>query len=107
MYQSFFADDLAGIVAGQLGIKYSSQCLDLEKRLKIFIDNLEYYSYLTDQPINYNKTEVLFTARAIGHLKFDVHFNYTSKEKICWVSKYKYLGYVIYSKLGGVSLLNL
>ncbi|CAF2948356.1 unnamed protein product [Rotaria sp. Silwood2] len=95
-----FADDLAVIVAGQLGIKYSYQCLDLEKRIKVFIDHLEYYSYLTDQPINTNKTQALFTARAIGHPKFDIHFNSGSKEKINWVPEYKYLGYLISSKLG-------
>ncbi|CAF1246698.1 unnamed protein product [Rotaria sordida] len=63
----FFADDLAGIMAGQLGIKYSSQCLDLEKRVKVFLGQLEYYSCLTDQPINFNKTEAMFTVRAIGN----------------------------------------
>jgi hypothetical protein len=67
----FFADDLAAIVAGQMGVKYSSQCLDLEKRTKNFLDNLEYYSCLTDQPINTNKTEALFSARAIGYPKFN------------------------------------
>ncbi|CAF1218164.1 unnamed protein product [Adineta steineri] len=96
----FFADDLAGIISGQLGIKYSAQCLDLEKRLKVFLDHLEYYSCLTDQPINTNKTEALFSARAIGFPKFNLHFNYGSKEKINWVPEYKYLGYVISSKLG-------
>jgi hypothetical protein len=95
-----FADDLAGIVAGQLGIKYTAQCLDLEKRIKVFLDQLEYYSCLTDQPINTNKTEAVFSARAIGFPKFDIHFNYGMKEKIKWVPEYKYLGYLISSKLG-------
>ncbi|CAM4839407.1 unnamed protein product, partial [Rotaria magnacalcarata] len=102
-----FADDLAVIVADQLGIKYSYQCLDLEKRIKIFIDHLEYYSYLTDQPINTNKTQALFTARAIGHPKFDIHFNSGSKEKINWVPEYKYLGYLISSRLGWDKFLKL
>ncbi|CAF4934080.1 unnamed protein product, partial [Rotaria magnacalcarata] len=62
-----------------------------EKRIKIFIDHLEYYSYLTDQPINTYKTQALSTARAIGHPKFDIHFNSGSKEKINWVPEYKYL----------------
>ncbi|CAF4217699.1 unnamed protein product [Rotaria socialis] len=96
----FFADDLAGILAGQLGIKYSSQCLDLEKRIKTFLDCLEYYSCLTDQPINLNKTEAMFTARAIGLPSFDIHFSHGKKESINWVSEYKYLGYIISSKLG-------
>ncbi|CAF4586909.1 unnamed protein product, partial [Rotaria socialis] len=43
----FFADDLAAILAGQIGIKYSKQCLDLEKKLKLFVDQLEYYCLLT------------------------------------------------------------
>ncbi|CAF4194111.1 unnamed protein product, partial [Rotaria magnacalcarata] len=102
-----FADDLAVIVADQLGIKYSYQCLDLEKRIKIFIDHLEYYSYLTDQPINTNKTQALFTARAIGHPKIDIHFNSGSKEKINWVPEYKYLGYLISSRLGWDKFLKL
>ncbi|CAF2055984.1 unnamed protein product, partial [Rotaria magnacalcarata] len=71
-----------------------------KKRIKIFIDHLEYYLYLTDQPINTNKAQALFTARAIGHPKFDIHFNSGSKEKINWVPEYKYLGYLISSKLG-------
>jgi hypothetical protein len=74
--------------------------LDLEKRLKVFIHHLQYYSCLTDQPINTNKTEALFTARAIGHPKFDIHFNSGSKEKINWVAEFKYLGYLISSKIG-------
>ena len=103
----FFADDLAGILAGQLGIKYSSQCLDLEKRIKSFIDNLEYYSCLTDQPINLSKTEAMFSARAIGHPNFDIHFSYGINESIKWVSEYNYLGYLISSKLGWGKFLKL
>jgi hypothetical protein len=41
-----------------------------------------------------------FSARAIGYPKFDIHFNYGTKEKINWVPKYKYLGYLISAKLG-------
>lgn len=96
----FFADDLAGIMAGQIGIKYSSQCLDLEKRVKIFIDQLEYYSWLTDQPINFNKTEAMFSARAIGSPNFIIRFSNETKETIKWVPDYKYLGYLISAKLG-------
>ncbi|CAF1573779.1 unnamed protein product [Rotaria magnacalcarata] len=91
----FFADDLAGILAGQLGIKYSSQCLDLEKRIETFLDCLEYYSCLTDQPINLNRTETMFSARAIGLPNFDIHFSHGTKESINLISEYKYLGYII------------
>jgi hypothetical protein len=65
--------------------------------------HLEYYScLLTDQPININKTEALFTARAaIGNPKFDIFVLIpVLKQKINWVSEYKYLGYIISSKLG-------
>ncbi|CAF1394723.1 unnamed protein product [Adineta steineri] len=78
----FLANGLAGIVVGQLGIKYSSQSLDFEKRLKVFLNHLEYYSCLTDQPINTNKTEALFNASVIRSPKFNRHFNYGCKEKI-------------------------
>ncbi|CAF3368748.1 unnamed protein product, partial [Rotaria socialis] len=96
----FFADDLAGIMAGQLGINYSSQCLDLEKRIKVFLDNLDYYSCLTDQPINFNKTKAMFSARAIGHPKFVINFRQDTMDIIEWTSEYKYLGYIISPKLG-------
>ena len=87
-------------MAGQLGINYSSQCLDLEKRIKVFLDHLEYYSCLTDQPIDLNKTEAMFSARAIGHPNFVIHFCQGTKGIIKWVSEYKYLGYLISLKLG-------
>ena len=32
------ADDLAAIVAGQIGMKFATQCLDLENQTKIIID---------------------------------------------------------------------
>ncbi|CAF4950058.1 unnamed protein product [Rotaria socialis] len=62
-----FADDLAAIMAGGIGLKYSLQCLELEKKLSSFFKDLEYYCTLTAQPINYNKTQALFSARAIGY----------------------------------------
>jgi hypothetical protein len=101
----FYADDLAAIVAGQIGIKYTAQCIDLEKRTKVFLDHLEYYSCLSDQPININKTEAVYSARAVGLPKFDIHFIHGKKEKISWVPEYKYLGYIISSKLGWGKLL--
>ncbi|CAM2707792.1 unnamed protein product [Rotaria socialis] len=96
----FFADDLAEIMAGQLGINYSSQCLDLEKRIKVFLDNLDYYSCLSDQPINFNKTKAMFSARAIGHRKFFINFLQDTMNIIEWTSEYKYLSYIISPKLG-------
>jgi hypothetical protein len=96
----FFADNVAAILAGQLGIRYSDQCLDLEKRVKSFLDQLEFYSRLADQPLTRSKTEALFSARAISFLKFDIIFNCGDDEKIRWREEYKYLGYLISSKLG-------
>ncbi|CAF4371217.1 unnamed protein product, partial [Rotaria sp. Silwood2] len=60
----FFADDLAAVVAGQMGIRYTDQCIDLERRLHSFFVHLEYYSALAVQPINYSKTQVMWSARA-------------------------------------------
>ena len=95
----FFADDLAGIVAGQMGVKYTKQCLDLQKRVGNFLKDLDYYSCLTDQPINTDKTETLFSARAVGGPKFEVSYAHGG-EKIRWVSQFKYLGYLISPKMG-------
>lgn len=43
----------------QIDMKYTSQFLDLEKKLQLFFENLEYYSTLTSQPINFSKTKGL------------------------------------------------
>ena len=37
----FFADDLAAVIAGQIGILFTDQCLDLERRLHSFGEQLE------------------------------------------------------------------
>lgn len=61
----FFADDLVAFLAGQMGIRFTDQCIDLEYRLKTFFEQLEFYSILAVQPINYAKTEAMFSARAV------------------------------------------
>ena len=93
----FFADDLAAVLAGQMGIKYSKQCLDLEKKIKVFLDNLDYYCLLSVQPINYEKTEGLWSARAIGAAPFEIE---REENIIKWCKAFKYLGYWISPKLG-------
>jgi hypothetical protein len=55
----FFADDLAAILAGSISMKYTAQSLDLENKLQLFFENLEFYSTLTAQPINCSKTQGL------------------------------------------------
>jgi len=91
----FFADDLASIIAGQLGVRYTEQCIDLEKRIKSYVDHLEFYSCLSAQPINFSKTEALFSARAMGLPKFDISFNHEKDVMINWADNFKYLGYWI------------
>ena len=93
----FFADDLAAVIAGSIGMKFSSQCLDLERKLQLFFENLEYYSNLTIQPINYSKTEAVWSARAIGSPQIEIS---SDNHKIQWVKEFKYLGYRITPKLG-------
>ena len=100
-----FADDLVGVISGQIGLKFSDQCLDLEKRCKNFLDHLEYYSLLSDQPINLDKSVAMFSARAIGNPKFNIYFNDSPHSMIKWVSDFRYLGYIISSKLGWGKLL--
>ncbi|CAF4033153.1 unnamed protein product [Rotaria magnacalcarata] len=101
----FFADDVAAILSGQLGVRYTSQCIDLERRVKSFLDSLEYYSCLADQPLNRTKTQAMFSARAIGSPKFNIMFDSGDDESICLKSEYKYLGDIISSKLGWGKLL--
>ncbi|CAF4605186.1 unnamed protein product, partial [Rotaria magnacalcarata] len=84
-------------MAGGIGLKYSLQCLELEKKLSSFFEDLEYYCTLTAQPINYNKTQALFSARAIGYPDIALK---CGNNKIEWVKEIKYLGYVFTPKLG-------
>ncbi|CAF4754582.1 unnamed protein product, partial [Rotaria sp. Silwood2] len=92
-----FADGLAAVLAGSIGMKYSNQCIELERKLQLVFEHLEFYSALTVQSINYAKTEALWSARAIGNSKFEILFD---GNKIPWVNKFKYLGYWITPKLG-------
>ena len=91
----FFADDLAG----RVGVRYTDQCLDLANRLNTFFDQLEFYSILAVQPINYSETQAMWPARAIGYpnpmpdLRCGGHV-------IEWVRECKYLGYNLTTKLG-------
>jgi hypothetical protein len=96
----FFADDVAAILTGQLGVRYTDQCLDLKKRVKSFFDKLEVYSRLAGQPLNWSKTEAWFSARAVESPKFNIIFDCDGGEKINWKQEYKYLGYIISAKLG-------
>ncbi|CAF1524640.1 unnamed protein product [Didymodactylos carnosus] len=70
----FFADDLAAVVAGQIGIRFTDQCTDLERRLHSFFERLEFPNPMPE-------------------LK-------CGNETIGWVAIFKYLGYWITTKLG-------
>ncbi|CAF1291516.1 unnamed protein product [Adineta ricciae] len=41
-----FVDDLATVFADRIGKQFSTQCLDLERRIKLFCDELEFYCLL-------------------------------------------------------------
>jgi hypothetical protein len=92
-----FSDDLAAILAGSIGMKYSFQCLNLEKKLKLFFDQLEFYSVLTVQPLNYDKTQAIFSSRAVGLPKFNLR---CGEQPISWTKQFKYLGYYVTPKIG-------
>ena len=96
---SFFADDLAAVMAGQIGMNFTVQCLDVEKRLQSFFDALEFYAILSVQPINYDKTKILFSARAVAPPKKMPVLTCGGNE-IGWIKEYKYLGYWISQKIG-------
>ena len=94
----FFADDLAVIIAREYGHEfYFAVSRFREKKLQLFFENLEYYSNLTIQPINYSKTEAVWSATAIGSSKIEIS---SVDNKIQWVKEFKYLGYWITPKIG-------
>ncbi len=100
----FFADDLAVVIGGRIGVNYTLQCLDVERKLKQLFDNLEYYTVLAVQPINYNKTVWMWSARAVTLPKFDVYFG---GNKVNRVNIFRYLGYHLTSKLGWGNMLSI
>ncbi|CAF1614345.1 unnamed protein product [Didymodactylos carnosus] len=57
----FFADDLAAVIAGRIGIRFTDQCIDLERRLHRFFEYFKFYAILAVQPINYSKTKAMFS----------------------------------------------
>ena len=95
----FFADDLAAVLAGQMGIRYTDQCIDLERRLHSFLGQLEAYSILAGQPLNYPKTQAMFSARAILYPNPLPDLK-CGDQTIEWVPAFKYLGYSLTTKLG-------
>ncbi|CAM4757246.1 unnamed protein product [Rotaria magnacalcarata] len=64
---SFFADDLAAVLDGQIGIRFKDQCIDLERRLHTLFEQLEFYAILVVQPIDYSKTQAMFSTRAVSY----------------------------------------
>ena len=95
----FFADDLAAVLAGRIGIRFTDQCLDLERRLHVFFTQLEFYSLLAVQPINYSKTQTMFSARSVCYPNPMPQLR-CGDQTIEWTSSFKYLGYWITTKMG-------
>ena len=95
----FFADDLAAVLAGQISTSFTNQCVDLERRLQTFLEQLEFYAVLAVQPINYVKTQALFSARAVSYPNPMPQLN-CGDHSLEWVSAFKYLGYWLTLKLG-------
>lgn len=102
--RSLFVDDLAVVLARRIGIKLTEQCTDLEWRLQIFLQNLEAYSILTIQPINYVKTKIVFSARAVSYAD-PLHQRQCGNQYIEWIADFKYFGYWLATKQGWRNLI--
>ena len=94
----FFVDDLAAVLSGQIGLRFSDQCIDLERRLQVFLDQLEFYSILAVHPINYMKTKAMFLVRAVKYPNPLPQVR-CGNHVIEWISSFKYLGYWLTTKL--------
>jgi hypothetical protein len=75
----------------------------VERKLKQLLDNLEYYTVLAVQPINYTNTVWMWAARAVKPPMFNV---YLGANKIDRVNSFRYLGYRLTSKLGWGDMLS-
>ena len=94
-----FVDGLAAILVGRMGVKFTEQCIDLERRFQMFLAQLEFYSTLTVQAINHFKTQVVFSARAVCYPNPMPDLAY-GDQTLEWVSSFKYRGYWLITKLG-------
>jgi hypothetical protein len=74
--------------------------------MKVFFDNLEFYSLLSVQPINYDKTEALWSARAWGVHEGPKFNLICGTHHIKWCTSFKYLGYWITPKLGWSNMIS-
>ncbi|CAF1953358.1 unnamed protein product [Rotaria magnacalcarata] len=101
----FFADDLAAVIAARTGIRFTEQCIDLERRLNHFFALLEFYAILSVQPINYIKTQAMFSARAVSYPNPMPRIS-CGGYAIEWVKTYKYLGYWVATKIGWGNMVN-
>ena len=93
-----FVDDLAASIAGSIGTKFSKQCLELERKLKVFFGNLEFYYVLNVQPpMNFKKTHGFLSTRAVQRPELE---KTCGEQRIQWENEVKYLSYVFSSKMG-------
>jgi hypothetical protein len=71
-FSHFFVDDLAAIIAGNIGSKFVTQSFDPERKTTLFLDQLADHCTIADQPVNYSKTVALCSTRAISAPMFVV-----------------------------------
>jgi hypothetical protein len=95
---NLFADDLACVMDGRLGIEYSLQYLDLENKLTTLFNYLDSFAILSLQSIQYEKAELIWSSCAVGNPSF-VKISMGVHE-IRWLNSSSYLGYYLTSKLG-------
>ncbi len=84
--------------------RIQSMCINLVYSTLINVSikkrkELEYYAVLIVQPINFEKTEATYSARAIGSPKFEFFLGVDKTKRINWVNEFKYLGYWISPKI--------
>jgi hypothetical protein len=80
----FFADDLAV----QIGLRFTNQCINLERRLQSFLEQLEFYSILVVQPTNYSKMQAMFSPRAVCYPN-PMRQLHCGDQQIEWISSFK------------------
>ncbi|CAF5208268.1 unnamed protein product, partial [Rotaria magnacalcarata] len=86
-----FADDVAATMAGQIGIKYTDQCIDLEKKTGFVFQSSAILLGFVVRAVSYPNPMPI--------LKCGEHI-------ISWTNQFKYLGYWISTKLGWSLLVN-
>ena len=98
-----YVDDLGIVYTPTIYLNYKNQLLDMEKRINHDLAMLLAYANQWHQPVNSQKTHVIFFSSAVKRPKLNLTYN---NNIINQVTSFKYLGFTMDSKLTFKSMID-